>query len=245
MSKELKYRFGTVSDQYRGNIRPVSRQNSVQCHRCLDENETLSMMVSVYMLQGLGLISFTLTPLSLKAVSLEKLQTSAEFSSFAGTKKKSSATKFCRRIPTLTHTKIPALVSMAKSRLQAALANEKGIDYKKLAQKKKHKEALRRNRKAGKGGVTGKKSKKDEVDEEDEDDWEGVDDEDGEEEVGEGTNELNAASAFMDEFAEEVDDEDADTDEDELDGGVSIRIAYNSPILFSVANSSFRSVCPL
>lgn len=120
---------------------------------------------------------------------------------------------------------------MAKSRLHAAIANEKGVDFKKLAQKKRHKEALRRNRTAGKGGVKEKKSQEAEA-EEDDDDWEGVDDEDEEEEE-ENAKGTGAVSAFIDGSADEVEDEDADTDEDELDEGVSIQTTHLKSPIFS------------
>lgn len=111
------------------------------------------------------------------------------------------------------------MAKTAKSRLQAAIANEKGVDFKKLAQKKRHREALRRNRRAGKGGVEEKKSQEAEA-EEDDDDWEGVDEEE------ENTKGNSAVSAFIDGSADEVEDEDADTDEDELDEGVSIQTTH-------------------
>ncbi|KAI2623154.1 Ebp2-domain-containing protein [Hypoxylon sp. NC1633] len=93
---------------------------------------------------------------------------------------------------------------MGKSKLKVALAAEKGVDFKKLKEKKKHKERVkkRQEREEKQGGAP----KSDDVEGDDED-WEGVDED--EEDDNEG------GAPIIDDEAEE--DEDDDDDGEEVD----------------------------
>jgi len=106
---------------------------------------------------------------------------------------------------------------MAKSKLLSALAAEKGVDIKKVLQKRKQKESSRKARRAGipdrrpakpDGRISKKPTKKvqakDELEsDDDEEDWE--EEEDSDEEGS-----LNALNAFIDGEAEEYDSEESD-----------------------------------
>jgi hypothetical protein len=105
---------------------------------------------------------------------------------------------------------------MAKSRLQGALAREKGTDFKKLLQKKKHKAALKDKRKAGKIG--GAKTKKhEEADEDEDDDWEGVDNEEEEDEE-----EDSDMAGLIDGEAVEGDSSEEDDEDEDEDAGARV-----------------------
>jgi len=102
--------------------------------------------------------------------------------------------------------------TMGRSKLRAALAAEKGVDFKKLKEKKRSKEKQKTKQatgKASKGGVSSDP-------EEDEDDWEDEDgDEDSEEEDGEDD---DSSSRLIDDMAEESDEDGESEDEDESAG---------------------------
>ncbi|KAL7625798.1 rRNA-processing protein EBP2 [Parahypoxylon ruwenzoriense] len=89
---------------------------------------------------------------------------------------------------------------MGKSKLKVALATEKGVDFKKLKQNKKHKERVkkRQERETKNGGAP-----------EDDDDWEGVDEED--------EDDVEGGALVSD--GEEDDDEEEDEDDEEGEEG--------------------------
>jgi len=108
---------------------------------------------------------------------------------------------------------------MGRSKLRAALAAEKGVDFEKLKQKKLQKNALQAKRKAGKLPPRGAKlaagqpsgdQEDDEGWEDDEEDEEGDGSESGDESNGEG-------NPLIDDIAEE-EDEDDDDDEEKTEG---------------------------
>lgn len=90
--------------------------------------------------------------------------------------------------------------------MKVALAAEKGVDFKKLKEKKKHKERVkkRQEREGKRGGAS-----RGDAAEEDDSDWEGVDEE---EEDGEGAE----SGALIDDEAEEDEDDDSEEDEEGL-----------------------------
>ncbi|KAI1214604.1 Ebp2-domain-containing protein [Annulohypoxylon truncatum] len=98
---------------------------------------------------------------------------------------------------------------MGKSKLKVALAAEKGIDFKKLKEKKKHKERTkkRQEREIKNGGAP----KLDAADENDSD-WEGVNEED---EV-----EVEGGTSILDDEAEEVDDDEDEEEDEEGEGPI-------------------------
>ncbi|KAI2629131.1 Ebp2-domain-containing protein [Hypomontagnella submonticulosa] len=85
---------------------------------------------------------------------------------------------------------------MGKSKLKVALAAEKGVDFQKLAQKKKHKE--RSKKRQGKSGGASKAKTVEDGDS----DWEGVDEED--------EDEVEGGVSIIDDEAEEDDDDEED-----------------------------------
>ena len=118
---------------------------------------------------------------------------------------------------------------MGRSKLRAALAAEKGIDYQKVKQKALQKKALSEKRKSGKlppsGAPTGKKLAEDE-DEDDEEDWDDYEDED---DGNESDNEDNdQGNALLDDMAEEEDSEDEDEDGEKMDG---VRFHRHIPLI--------------
>jgi rRNA-processing protein EBP2 len=112
-------------------------------------------------------------------------------------------------------------MAKAKGRLLASLAVEKGVDYKKVVEKRKQKEARREKRKAGIAvddkPQPAKKQKKEEKpadseESEDSEDYEDV--EDGEEDSEEEDDDYDMAE-LLDREAVESDDEEDEDDEDE------------------------------
>ncbi|KAI1414539.1 Ebp2-domain-containing protein [Hypoxylon sp. FL1857] len=95
---------------------------------------------------------------------------------------------------------------MGKSKLKVALAAEKGVDFKKLKEKKKHKERVkkRQEREGKRGGAS-----RQDAAEEDDSDWEGVDEEEDDEDDAQG-------GALIDDEAEEDSNEEDDEDEEDL-----------------------------
>jgi rRNA-processing protein EBP2 len=115
---------------------------------------------------------------------------------------------------------------MAKSRLLSALAAEKGVDIKKVLQKRKQKENSRKQRRAGLPDTRNLKKpqqKKPQADAELE-----SDDEDEEWEEEEDSDADNDKNGLIDDEAEEGDSDEEESDEE---GKVS-------------ANCSCRSCCP-
>ncbi|KAI0157897.1 Ebp2-domain-containing protein [Hypoxylon sp. FL1284] len=94
---------------------------------------------------------------------------------------------------------------MGRSKLKVALAADKGVDFKKLKEKKKHKErAKKRHEREGKHGGA---AKSDDAEDDDDDDWEGVDDEEEEE----------GGAPVIDDEAEEDDDDGEEDADDQID----------------------------
>ncbi|KAI0376667.1 Ebp2-domain-containing protein [Hypomontagnella monticulosa] len=94
---------------------------------------------------------------------------------------------------------------MGKSKLKVALAAEKGVDFQKLAQKKKHKErSKKRQEREGKSGGASRS----EAVEDGDSDWEGVDEED--------EDEIEGGASIIDDEAEEDEDDDDEEDEEGL-----------------------------
>ena len=104
---------------------------------------------------------------------------------------------------------------MGRSKLRAALAADKGVDFQKLKQKKAQKKALQAKRKAGKLPTRGAQVDDEGLsDQEDDEDWEDEQDEDEEGDGNESDNEDNdEGNPLLDDIAEEEDSEEDDDDE--------------------------------
>lgn len=107
---------------------------------------------------------------------------------------------------------------VSRSKLKLALSAEKGVDLKKVKEKRRHKAALKQKRNTADQGKHGA-----EVEEEE---WEEVDDDDendGDEDAGEGGHGvtlLGGAGALDD----DDDNDEEEESEDEVSGGVRLRL---------------------
>lgn len=95
---------------------------------------------------------------------------------------------------------------MGRSKLKVALAADKGVDFNKLKEKKKHKERTKK-RQEREGKHSGAAKSNDAEDDDDNDDWEGVDEEEEDDDVNGG------GAPVIEDEAEEDDDDEEDDDE--------------------------------